>query len=187
MTKDWVEVSGFPEYEVHPHEGIRRKGRNSPLKGRTWLGYPKVTLMRDGKKHERRVHKLVAEHFLPNKGRKPIVNHMDSNRSNHSVDNLEWVDNSENQLHRWKTQKKGLKKMKYKKEYGLSKIAISVGLANKVFQIRGTNMKNALNGKGDARKATGKFINSAKLINSKLKKAIQKKEARNEFGKNIKD
>jgi hypothetical protein len=64
------------------------------------------------------VHKLVAEHFLPNKGGKPIVNHMDSDRSNHSVDNLEWVDNSENQLHRWKTQKEGLKKMKYDREYG---------------------------------------------------------------------
>ncbi|MEA3453981.1 MAG: hypothetical protein U9R12_03505, partial [Candidatus Caldatribacteriota bacterium] len=50
-------------------------------------------------------------------------------RSNHSVDNLEWVDNSGNQLHRWKTQKEGLKKMKYEKEYGLAKVAGSSGIS----------------------------------------------------------
>ena len=119
---EWVEVSEFPEYEVHPKHGVRRKN-GKVLKGRNWIGYPKITLMKDGVKHEKRIHKIVAEHFLPNPDGKPIVNHKDANRSNYSVDNLEWVDNSENQLHRWRTQKEGLKKMKYEKEYGLKKIA----------------------------------------------------------------
>lgn len=118
----WTEISGFPEYEVHPTEGIRRKGSQRTLKARTWLGYPKVTLMRDGKKHEKRIHKIVAEHFIPNPDKKPIVNHKDSDRMNHSIDNLEWVDNSGNQLHRWKTQKEGLSKIKYEPEYGLKKL-----------------------------------------------------------------
>lgn len=119
----WKEVSGFPEYEVHPTKGVRRKNSSRTLKGRVWLGYPKITLMRDGKKHERRIHRLVGEHFIPNPDNLPILNHKDSDRSNHSVDNLEWVNNSGNQLHRWETQKKGLKKMKYKQEYGLNKVA----------------------------------------------------------------
>jgi len=123
IKNDWVEVSEFPEYEIHPDSGIRRKGKESSLKGRNWLGYPKVTLMKDGKKHERRIHKLVGEHFIPNPKGLPIVNHMDSDRSNHTVRNLEWVDNSGNQLHRWKTQKEGLQKMKYEKEYDLKKAA----------------------------------------------------------------
>ena len=123
LTKlsEWKEVSGFEEYEVHPRLGIRRKGRDKILKGRTWIGYPKVTLMRDGKKHEVRVHRLVAEHFIPNPEGKPIVNHKDSNRSNFAVDNLEWVDNSGNQIHRWTTERNGMKKRRYEREYGLQK------------------------------------------------------------------
>ena len=167
----WKEVSGFEEYEVHPKEGVRRKGRDHPLKARTWLGYPKVTLMRDGKKHEVRVHRLVAEHFLPNPDNKPIVNHKDSNRLNHVVDNLEWVDNSGNQLHRWKTQKAGLSKMKYTPEYGantngLAKVAqkksglstagkVGIGtaigsglsfLASKKFRIQSSPMEHVMAG-----------------------------------------
>ena len=124
---EWMEVNEFPAYEVHPMNGIRKKGRELGLKGRNWFGYPKVTLMRDGKKHERRIHKLVAEHFIPNPSNKPIVNHRDSDRSNHTVDNLEWVDNSGNQLHRWKTQKEGLTKIKYTREYGLADTKIKKG------------------------------------------------------------
>lgn len=121
VQPEWVEVSEFPNYEISKTKGIRRKGKDKTLKGRTWLGYPKVTLMRDGVKHERRIHKLVGEHFIPNPNNLPIVNHIDSDRSNYSVDNLEWVDNSGNQKHRWKTQKEGVIKKKYTKEYGVSR------------------------------------------------------------------
>lgn len=121
--QQWKTLTEFPAYEINRNEGIRRKGKSKTLKGRTWMGYPKVTLMRDGKKNERRVHKLLAETFIPNPNNLPIVNHKDANRANFAVDNLEWVDNSGNQLHRWKTQKEGLAKKKYVREYGLSKTA----------------------------------------------------------------
>jgi hypothetical protein len=116
----WEEVKGFPLYEIHPTDGIKRKGKKQVLKGRNWFGYPKVTLMRDGVKHEKRIHKLVGEHFVPNPNNLPIVNHINSDRANHRYDNLEWVSNSGNQLHRWATQKAGLKKKKYTKEYGMT-------------------------------------------------------------------
>jgi len=114
---EWQEVRDFKNYEIHPNDGIRNKGTGKKLKGRNWMGYPKVTLMKDGKKHERRIHKLVGEHFIPNPNNLPIVNHIDSDRSNHTKKNLEWTDNSGNQLHRWKTQKAGMKKAKYTAEY----------------------------------------------------------------------
>lgn len=140
-NKDWIEVSNFPSYEIHKNKGIRRKGKERGLKGRNWLGYPKVTLMRDGVKHEKRIHKLVGEHFVPNPKKLPIVNHKDSDRSNHTHSNLEWVDNSGNQLHRWKTQKEGMMKKKYLREYGpmaeLDKMASAVsGSMTKVQKIR---------------------------------------------------
>ncbi len=122
---EWIAVNEFPNYEIHPNDGIRKASTGRPLKGRNWFGYPKVTLMRDGLKHEKRIHKLVGEHFVDNPNDHPIVNHIDSDRSNHKKANLEWVDNSGNQLHRWKTQKEGLSKMKYEKEYGLAKVARS--------------------------------------------------------------
>ena len=45
------------------------------------------------------LHRLVAQHFLPNPNNLPQVNHIDGNRYNNSVSNLEWVTGSENVLH----------------------------------------------------------------------------------------
>ena len=132
----WMDVVDFPNYEIHPHEGIRRKGKEKSLRGRNWFGYPKVTLMRDGQKFEKRIHKLTGEHFLPNPKKLPIVNHIDSDRSNHSVDNLEWVDNSGNQLHRWQTQKANMPKKKYEREYGLEKRAAAALINTSIMKAR---------------------------------------------------
>lgn len=45
------------------------------------------------------VHRIVANIFIPNPGNKPEVNHIDGNKMNNSIDNLEWVISSENQFH----------------------------------------------------------------------------------------
>jgi len=54
----------------------------------------------DGKTYY--VHRLVAIHFIENQFKKPQVNHIDNDSLNNNYRNLEWVDNSENQIHRFK-------------------------------------------------------------------------------------
>ena len=53
-------------------------------------GYQYVQLFKNGKRKCKKVHRLVAEHFLKNPDNLPQVNHKNENKKNNSVDNLEW-------------------------------------------------------------------------------------------------
>jgi hypothetical protein len=57
-----------------------------------------------------RVHRIIAETFIPNPENKEQVNHIDGDKSNNHISNLEWVTQSENALHAIKT---GLQKYQY--------------------------------------------------------------------------
>ena len=54
------------------------------------FGYPVVRLSKDGKARLFKVHRLVATAFVPNPDNLPEVNHKDEDKTNNSVDNLEW-------------------------------------------------------------------------------------------------
>ena len=58
-----------------------------------------VDLRKLGSRKTMTIHRLVAEQFIPRILNKTQVNHIDGNKRNNEVSNLEWVDNSENQLH----------------------------------------------------------------------------------------
>lgn len=62
-------------------------------------GYLKVRLWSGQKYKNFFVHRLVAEAFIPNPENKPQVNHIDGNKTNNNIFNLEWVTQSENMRH----------------------------------------------------------------------------------------
>ena len=82
--------------------------------------YLKVTLSKNNKQRTFRVHILVARTFIPNPENKPEVNHIDGNKKNNKVNNLEWNTRSENELHAYRN---GLAKPSNKQKQAVAKYA----------------------------------------------------------------
>lgn len=94
---EWREYHG---YLVSDSGLITRK--NSTELQQTKLhkrGYVLCHISINGKKSWRLLHRIVATVFIPNPENKPQVNHIDGNKQNNNVSNLEWVTNSENRQH----------------------------------------------------------------------------------------
>lgn len=62
-------------------------------------GYIQVTLCKDGKYKSKKVHRLVLEAFTINPEYKPQVNHINGNKIDNHLDNLEWCTSKENIVH----------------------------------------------------------------------------------------
>lgn len=65
-----------------------------------WWRIYKVNLVSDtGKQVTKKIHRLVAETYIPNENNLPQVNHIDGDKLNNSVRNLEWVSPKSNSIH----------------------------------------------------------------------------------------
>lgn len=93
----WAKIEGYPNYEVSSFGNVRRGGKILKLKDRRYLS---VSLYSKGVSVKfPLVHRLVAKAFIPNPDNKPQVNHIDGNRHNNHISNLEWVTPLENTQH----------------------------------------------------------------------------------------
>lgn len=102
----WLPVVGFEfGYEVSNKGRIKSLERVKVAKNKLMTPkastnkYPFIALRKEGKTHQLRVHRLVAQAFIPNPENKPEVNHKDRDVSNNNVENLEWVTKRENCIH----------------------------------------------------------------------------------------
>ena len=122
-NEEWRPVIGYEGiYDVSNFGRVK-----SYLRGKVHLlkyqvdaqGYVIVTLYKNEQSKRAKVHILVAQAFIPNPSNKPQVNHIDGNKANPHVSNLEWVTQSENMLHAFRI---GLKKSATGSKNGKAKL-----------------------------------------------------------------
>lgn len=85
------QIEQYPNYAVDENGNVFSVKTGKPIKQfDCGTGYFRVGLSRNGKEKHFLVHRLVAEAFIPNPERLPLVNHKDENKKNNCVSNLEW-------------------------------------------------------------------------------------------------
>jgi hypothetical protein len=101
LTINQIESLG---YEIHDNGNIVGKRDKKPLSPMTiGDGYLMVHIVSDGIVNTCKIHRMVANKYIPNPDNKPQVNHKDGNKLNNHVNNLEWLTASENIKHSFAT------------------------------------------------------------------------------------
>lgn len=99
----WRKIDGFGDkYQISNHGNVRSFKRGygkimKPVKNR--YGYLTIKLVYFDQKKRFYIHRLVTTYFLQNPENKSFVNHIDGNKKNNHLSNLEWCTNSENMIH----------------------------------------------------------------------------------------
>lgn len=117
-------------------------------------GYCRCTVQKlDGKKTSQPVHRLVAKTFIPNPENKTCVNHIDNDRTNNRVDNLEWVTPKENVYHSFvygdRKKLKDVQRTTVLTDFQVSQIGklrniYTVNQISKLFNIKYSTLKNVI-------------------------------------------
>jgi hypothetical protein len=109
------------KYSVSSQGQVRNDIKNSLLTLSSEQEYLVASIsLGHGIMKRKRVHRLVAEAFIPNPENKPYVNHIDGIRYHNNVDNLEWVTPSENARHAVATGLIGYQKNRPVRQYSLN-------------------------------------------------------------------
>lgn len=97
-----MEIQNFPNYLIYDDGRVFSKNYNNSGKGQFRIfksrpdGYCQITLSNNGKIKVKSIHRLVAEHYIPNPDNKPEVDHINRIRNDNRVENLRWATTSEN-------------------------------------------------------------------------------------------
>lgn len=92
----WRSIEGFENYYVS-NFGKVKTPRGKLLKEHfNYKGYVMVSLSKHNKCKLLSLHRIVAKAFIPNPNQLPCINHIDEDKTNNCINNLEWCDNAYN-------------------------------------------------------------------------------------------
>lgn len=172
MEEIWKPVVGLEDaYEVSSLGNVRSLAREYFINGGLYKkksvilkgsistnGYHRHTLSFLDKRIYKNTHRIVAEAFIPNPDNKPQINHIDGNKLNNTVSNLEWCDAKENLNHAYKI---GLAKGKAGAENSMAELSEEQVL--QIVSLHRNGMKQV-----DIAKLFGqKFQNISCIVNGK--------------------
>ena len=158
-VETFVKIEGFEKYEVSNLGKVRNIKSGRMLKPHlNHNGYLKHHLYRHDKQKELFLHRILAIAFIDNPGKKPQVNHIDENKLNNDLSNLEWCTGRENLVHGTRTKRVAEKLSKKVIQLDLNDSVLnefeSMVQAEQETGVSRRNISSCCNGK---RKSAGRF------------------------------
>lgn len=102
MKEQWKDIYGFEGiYQISNCGNVKnvKRNKNIALTYCKRTGYIYANLYNNYKRKNATVHRLIATAFIPNPNNFPEINHIDGNKTNNSIENLEWCTRSHNMKH----------------------------------------------------------------------------------------
>lgn len=148
-------IRNFEKYQIDLYGNIYRYGRL-----RKWVinedGYATIHLCQNNIIKKHKIHRLVAQTFIPNPFNLPVVNHKDGCKLNNHVSNLEWLSYKDSMKHAYDNNLINLRKpvLQLDDNGEIIKEFISITEAGKLLDIKVSNISSVLNNR---RKTAGGF------------------------------
>ncbi|WDS60601.1 homing endonuclease [Bacillus phage BC-7] len=148
MIWKWYDIEGYPSYKVSNYGEIINMKTMKILRKDKRKGYFSVRLSRDNVSKVFSVHRLVANAFKGNPENLPQVNHIDGNKENNHIDNLEWCTREYNLKHQQdnglvlKGERNGMSKLTTSEVVSIIKLNDGIHSSKEVAEMYGCTMDN---------------------------------------------